>query len=687
MRFIYPEFLFALFALAIPVIIHLFNFRRFKKVLFTNVKFLKEIKQDTQSKSRLKHILILISRLLAVAFLVFAFAQPYIPQNKDIKRKSSRKVSIFIDNSFSMEAVGKEGSLFTLAQKKAHEIAMAFAPSDQFQLLTNDFEARHQRLLSREEFLLEIDQLHPGPAVKSLPEIILRQHDALFSGNADVNSDHIAYILSDFQRSQMNPENLKSDTTLQLNFVPLSASLQQNVYIDTCYINTPFIQLNSNNELVVRIKNNSEKEIENIPLKLTINGVQKSLASVSLSGNAVTDIRLSFTISQAGWQNAELSITDYPVTFDDNYYFTFKVRPSIQLLAINGKEESQNLLALFGNDPYFVFKNTNAVQVDYSSFRNNQMIILNEVQELSSGLSQELIRYVLQGGELFIIPSPEADLNSYRELMEPMGAPVYLTMNRGDERVTKIEKDHNLFKDVFEKNKNLPENLDLPLVSAYYSLSKSSKNREEALLKLQSGNTFLGMSNYGNGQVYFLAVPLGKEFSNFSRHALFVPIFIKSALTGASEISAPLIIGRNQEITFKDSVFPGDNILHLVNKDLQFDIIPEIRRMENSMVLSVHDQIQSSGTYEIRAEKSMLSGVSFNYDRTESDLTCYSQDELENLMQASNGKNFNIIQAQGKDLTHSLTQMNDGRQLWKYCILFVLVFLACEILLVRFFRS
>ncbi|MBL0031994.1 MAG: BatA domain-containing protein [Bacteroidetes bacterium] len=89
MQFIYPEFLFALSVLAIPIIIHLFNFRRFKKIYFTNVRFLKEIKQDTQSKSKLKHLLVLLSRLLALTFLVLAFAQPFIPA-KQIKFRRVR---------------------------------------------------------------------------------------------------------------------------------------------------------------------------------------------------------------------------------------------------------------------------------------------------------------------------------------------------------------------------------------------------------------------------------------------------------------------------------------------------------------------------------------------------------------------------------------------------------------------
>src|SRR5215510_4953280 len=100
MSFVYPGFLFALFAVAIPILVHLFNFRRFKKVYFTNVRFLREIRQDTRNRSRLKHLLILASRILAVIFLVLAFAQPYIPLKGTKISAGVKKVSVYIDNSF-----------------------------------------------------------------------------------------------------------------------------------------------------------------------------------------------------------------------------------------------------------------------------------------------------------------------------------------------------------------------------------------------------------------------------------------------------------------------------------------------------------------------------------------------------------------------------------------------------------
>lgn len=104
MQFLFPVFLFALAALAIPVIIHLFYFRRFKKVYFTNVKFLKEVKEETSARSKLRNLLVLLMRMLAIACLVSAFAQPFIPQKNTEVEKGTKAVSVFIDNSFSMQA-------------------------------------------------------------------------------------------------------------------------------------------------------------------------------------------------------------------------------------------------------------------------------------------------------------------------------------------------------------------------------------------------------------------------------------------------------------------------------------------------------------------------------------------------------------------------------------------------------
>ena len=111
MKFLYPQFLYALALVAIPIIIHLFNFRKFRTVYFSNVQFLKSVKEKTKSQSQLKHLLILLSRILAITALVLAFAQPYIPVDDSSQQAKKHAISIYIDNSFSMDAENEQGRL------------------------------------------------------------------------------------------------------------------------------------------------------------------------------------------------------------------------------------------------------------------------------------------------------------------------------------------------------------------------------------------------------------------------------------------------------------------------------------------------------------------------------------------------------------------------------------------------
>ena len=132
----------AVLALAVPIIIHLFNFRRFKTVYFSNVSFLREIKEETASRSRVKHLLVLACRMLAIAFLVFAFAQPFIPKRNTNISAGKKYVSIYVDNSFSMGAMSGGVRLLDKAKQAGKEIVQNYAANDQFQLLTNDLRTR-----------------------------------------------------------------------------------------------------------------------------------------------------------------------------------------------------------------------------------------------------------------------------------------------------------------------------------------------------------------------------------------------------------------------------------------------------------------------------------------------------------------------------------------------------------------
>ena len=163
MSFVNPAFLFALSAISIPIIIHLIQLRRYKKIFFSNVAFLHSIEEQQRQSSKLKHLLVLLARILTILFLVLAFAQPYIPVNKQIVNYGKNYVSIYVDNSFSMDRQGANGTLFDEAKRKAKEIVASFKSNDEFQLLGNEFSGNQQRWIGKEAFIKSLAELKIRP--------------------------------------------------------------------------------------------------------------------------------------------------------------------------------------------------------------------------------------------------------------------------------------------------------------------------------------------------------------------------------------------------------------------------------------------------------------------------------------------------------------------------------------------
>ena len=687
MNFTYPAFLFALVALAIPIIIHLFNFRKFKTIYFSNVRFLKEVKQETQSRSRLKQLLILACRLLAVLFLVLAFAQPYLPvQNKKVL-PGQKAVSIFIDNSFSMEAINKNGTLLDEAKKRATEIVASYKPNDRFQLLTNDFEGKHQRLVNKDEFNALLDEIKISPSTRSLSEIIARQKDVLESSGS---SHKLAYLLSDFQKSIVNIPGLKTDTTLDLNFVPLTAAIKNNVYIDTCWFDTPVRQLGQTEKLHVRIRNSSDKEVENNSIKLFVNNIQRTLASFSIEAFGQAEVLLSYPNKETGFQQCSVVLNDYPVTFDDAFYFSYTISKNVSILSINpsGADELKNqstyLNKLFGNDSLFILKNIPENKLEYATFSSNNLIILNALKTISSGLTQELKRFMLNGGNVLVFPATEADLSSYKIFLSTMAANVYERIDTANTKVEKINLEHPVYKEVFDKKAVQAANLDLPKVYNHYTFSKSTRSTEEYLLRLQNGDVFLSKYAIQKGSLYVSAVPLDEEFSNFAKHALFVPTLYMIAIN--SQLPLPLFytIGKDEGIE-TTVLITGENVYHIRNETGNFDIIPEHRMLDTKVLISVHNQISQGGNYSLYAGKEKVMPLSFNFNRLESDLSCYTSEELQAIADNNQLASVHILNSGEKSMT-DVINMDEGKKLWKVCILMTLFFLALEIVLLRFMK-
>ncbi len=674
MNFLYPGFLFALLSVAIPVIIHLFNFRKFKKVYFSNVQFLKEVEQQNSSREQLKNLLILFSRILAIIFLVLAFAQPYLPINGQKSNLLNNAVSIYIDNSYSMEAVNKDGSLLDEAKRNAKQLVKGFGINDRFQLLTNDFEGKHQRLLNEEEFLKALDDVKISATARNLQQILNRQENVL-SGPANKYS----FIISDFQKNIATAKKLATNPEIQYSFIKLNATALANIAVDSVWMLSPNHQPGANERLVVQLRNYSQETAENIPLKLTINNQQTGLGALSIPAEKTVRDTLNFSGLTAGWQKGIVSIKDFPVTFDDTLSFSFKVDKSLPVLSINGSTAGNYIAALFGADNYYVLTENSEQNVNYNAFANYRLIVLNGLQNPSTGLAQQLKTYLNAGGSVVVFPDLDADIKVYNSFLAALSLPAVQEVTKVETKVDQIDLQHPIFKTVFEE---IPKNLDLPAVSRYYSFIERNAVNKESILSLPGRKLFFAKYGVGNGSVFLSATGLNATDGNFARHPVFVPLMYRVALSGGSESSLYHYLGSENVLSGKKITLGKNQTLKLTAN--RFESIPEIRQADGKTLIYTADQVKNAGFYNLSLADSTLAVYAFNSGRAESDMHYFSKSDLSDLEGRSNLKVFDTDQ----DAVKSTAGADKiGQTLWKLCLVLSLIFIAAEILLIRFFNN
>jgi hypothetical protein len=677
MQFLYPTFLFALAALAIPIIIHLFHFRRFKRVHFTNVRFLKEVKEETSARSKLRNLLVLLMRLLAIACLVFAFAQPFIPAKNAEVKKGAKAVSVFVDNSFSMKALSSDVPLIEKAKQSAREIVEAYPVDAEFQILTTDFEGRHQRLYSKDEAINLIDEIKISPAVKELSKVISRQQQTL---NSDDAENKTAYLLSDFQKNITDFQN-NTDTSIELNLLPLQAVRENNIGIDSAWFEAPVQMLNQLNRLLVRVKNYTNEDAENIRLSMLFEGENKPAGSMTIPAKSFVVDTLNITVLTPGWQDVTLNITDYPIQFDDSYYLTFLVAEQINVLSINDLNQNQTLVAAFQGFGNYDLNNVISNQIDYSKLSNYQLIVLNEVTSVSSGLAFELQQFVKNGGNLLVFPNKNANIGSYRSFLGGFPADEFERFDEIEKKVSYMNTAEFVFNGVFE---NKSANLKLPATTASFKLSRFQSRKAEQLLTYRDGEPYLSKYQIEQGNLYLCAAPLNTDYNDLVRNGeIFIPLLYKTAISAGQTRPIAFTIGKDDQLSFPITQQIGNETVYKL-KGRAEEFIPEQRTIGSKAVLGVHQQIPEAGFYELFLNpEEQLYRYAFNYDRQESDLEYYSADDLQNRI----GSSTTVIDiAEEAYLTQTIEEISQGIVLWRWFIIAVLMFLGIEVLLLRFWK-
>ncbi|MCQ2307550.1 MAG: BatA domain-containing protein [Bacteroidales bacterium] len=665
MSFLYPNMLFGLIALAIPLAVHLFNFRRHKIVYFSNTATLKTIEQENAKTKKLKYVIIMIMRMLFIAGLVFAFAHPYRKSQNLMTDDAGNLIAVYIDNSMSMQSQSSEISLLEDARSSARALVRNISPSQRFVLLTNSREIGNEYPMSLDEMLMSIDGMktEAGPlAFNELYENI----QMIMRRNGFKSSS--LFLYSDFQENMMNLDGIVVDSAIQIVAFPLVSDFRQNVYIDTVWLSSPILQVGLSNEVNVKIVNESEREFKGFPVNLEIDNHAVAFTTVDIQAGGKAEAKMQFVLDGTGQRTAKVSINDFPITFDDSYDFILVARPVIKIVELtDGQTVETHRNAseiLFSNDSLFEYRSIAANRIDQQYLDDCQMVIVNDRSSLNETLWQAILDFAEDGGSVVVFPQKDeiADTNILN--------------------VNLLASQHEFFDDVFA---NIPDNADYPKVFKHTQIKKEFSN-SLTLIGLQNGDPLVTLNRIGSGNVFVFSARLDSQWTDLAENALFVPLMMKMAMLGGSVGSLSYTIGVDNDLKISDMNAAFDGEIRIRDEKNSMEMIPAVERRGNKSVIRLNEQLPNAGFYDVCKDDEIIEKTAWNDSRVESKMSFCNQNYIDKLLK-NNG--LNVLSVMDSDDLHSdeiIDVLVRKSMLWKSFILLSLIAMLIEILIIRFWK-
>lgn len=651
MQFKHPEILYALLLLIIPIIVHLFQLQRFVKVPFTNVAFLKNIEKQTRKSAQIKKWLVLITRLLALSCLVLAFSQPFISESPI---RQNTNVTIYLDNSYSMQAKGENGELLKSAAQKL--IENNNLQNSTFTLITNDESFKNLDANSLKNKLIDLDY---SPYKLDLTTVLLKTKS---NYTEETNTLNKIILISDFQNIDYENKTDFRSMGFPISLIQLFPKKAQNIYLDSISIDSKSAVETTLNALV----KSTQIVTSNVPVSLFQEGtlMGKTTAKFTHSNRSA----IQFTLQNTDSFNGKIAMVDDGMEFDNDFYFSISSPKKVNVLSI-------------GNPTYFLpkiyaenefnFTASPLQQLNYGKIQNQQLIILNELVDIPDELLASLSAFMENGGNLVVIPSQNTNIDSYNRLLNALQTGRISAKIENDHQITSINYEHPLIKDVFEKKVT---NYQYPKTAFHY---RNNFKNSSSILKFDNNSPFISSIKNKNSTFYWIASPLNKEISNFTQSPLVVPIFYNFAKNSQKTAQLYYTIAPENEIEIATSI-AKDQVLKISNGTNEF--IPLQKIFQNKVGLTLYNEISKSGFYKVSNNNDLVKNIAFNYGREESERNYADLNSL-----VSDAENVTVY-ASINELFKEIGNQQKINWLFKWFLAFSVLFLSIEMLLLKYFK-
>lgn len=417
--FVHPEYLWAWAFVLVPILLHLFDWKRYKTAYFPYVAALRQAQQQHKRQRRLRRRLILVCRVAAIVLLVAAFAQPvWRGEGAALSGADKPYYSLYLDNSYSMSAPYGAGGdrVLTAAGAAAARIVRQCPESAGIQILTNAFDGEEQAFHAPADALHALSGVRPSPACRTLDEVTARMQAAAEEQGVSPQAVQRIYI-SDFQTTLFDgrggrlaglSDGWRTDSTAR--YLAFTPAPYDDWHIDSAALAQAVSPMTGEGTLWVWVSRSRSagREAEK-RLQCLVDGQAMPAQSIKLSPGERACAVWPFRLGTPGFHAAELRLEPDSVPYN-NYWYVSLYRPSrCRVLHVyGGQTPAEAARRLFGRDSAFVYEAVPFNRLDYAALSEADFVVAEGLSVWPSALTARLGDYLKAGGRLAVVPPPPA---------------------------------------------------------------------------------------------------------------------------------------------------------------------------------------------------------------------------------------------------------------------------------------
>ena len=702
MTFLNPLILWGLAAVSIPILIHIFNLKKTKKIEFSTLMFLKEIQQTKYKKIKIKQLLILLARIAFIILLVMMFAAPfYSGYLGSAGEKARSSVLIILDDSFSMTSREQSGSSFENAKKRITETLDLLDENDEVFFTTVSGIGRPERNTGFTEISRLKDTLQnikASDVTKNLSEIIYFANEILSSAS---NTQKEIYLFTDGQKSyiETSPENsvkIKTDNQTNFNIVLTSSREPANISIDTVNVVTKIFEKNKPVKITAAVTNHNNYNLTNKSITMHYGSVTDEKV-IDIPANSRIDTEFLTEPAGTGFSGGYIEITqseaaDDEISRDNRQYFEFFIPEKINVLIASGsandlvyidlavsatEELMKSVVGRETGKNYFEITRIRSNELSLMNLENYDAAVIINKEQFTQRDAEKIKQYTENGGGVIVFPGSRFSPDNFNStVMKELNLPYISSFSKtGSYRFGIIDFSHPVFEGIFKKGSEGSKlNVESPEIKS--ALGLSSGNNSVSPVKLSDGSNFMVEYSSGKGKLLLFSIPPDMSLSDFPSKNLFVPVIIRSILY-MNNINGikPGITGKDY---FTDFKYKGTDTLKITENQKKFSV--NLPLLNSGSLLNLKNEISNTSLYSVSGINGTVYEFPVNFSNRETETGRFTESELSNYISESYGFEANIIK-HGNTVSASITELRTGKELWQYFLILAVIFLIIEFIL------